>query len=64
MEKSYLKWLYSAQGGLIFALLSSPIAYKITNKILDSSDENCATLKSLFLHTIIYILIVRIMMIG
>ena len=57
------KWWASIILGFIFALMSSPLAYSITAKIKLSRTPSPKTdIYSLTIHTIIFILIIRIIL--
>ena len=47
---------YATHGALLFFLLSSPEAYKLTNGLVDGlSEDGCPTLKGLGVHTVLYL---------
>jgi len=62
------KWMVSVVGGLLFILVSSPYLYDATNALtsslkLDVTISNgCPNLKGLILHTVIFVIIVRLLM--
>src|SRR5690554_5922392 len=62
------KWWASFLLGIIFALVSSPLAYYATSKITTSlggipmSDGKGPNFAGLLLHTIIFIIIIRIIL--
>lgn len=59
------KWWAAVLLGFLFALISSPAAYNITSKvILDDKifAQQKVNLTGLFIHTIIFIIIVRIIL--
>ena len=63
-----VKWQISLFSALIFILVVHPMTYKLTQKMLGDflgriSDANgCPTTIGLALHTIVYILLVRVSM--
>lgn len=59
------KWIVAIVSGLIFLLLSSPFLYEITDKIFSMfkiSNNGCPTVMGLILHTIFFMLIIRLLM--
>lgn len=65
------KWITSAMGGALFILVSSPMAYQITNSLVTAiagSNNNiadadgCPRLSGLVIHTIVFGGIVRLLM--
>jgi hypothetical protein len=58
------KWLYTLYTTLIFILVSNPMTYKLVNSILGNvSDKNgCPTAFGLFVHTVVFTLILRLIM--
>jgi len=62
------KWWAAVLLGFIFALVSSPVAYQITSKISTSVggisliDGNGPKFLGLLIHTIIFIIIIRIIL--
>jgi amino acid permease len=65
-EESQKRWGSSLTGGLVFAALSSHTAYKLTGKVASpgtlSTSNGCPTMAGLFLHTVVFTLIVRYLM--
>ena len=65
-EESQKRWGSSLTGGLVFAALSSHTAYKLTGKVAGpgvlSTADGCPTTLGLFVHTIVFTLIVRYLM--
>lgn len=65
---SQQKWWASILFGFLFAIISSPVAYFCTDKIAEAIDTSRtiqgkgASIFGLLLHTIIFILIVRIIL--
>lgn len=54
------KWRFSFIGAAIVLLLFNPFVFNITQKIFGNVlYKNCPTLFGYFLHTIVYILLVR-----
>lgn len=53
------KWFISFQAALLFALVASPVAYRVTSRLHETAPD---TLQHLLLHTVIYLCIVRLMM--
>lgn len=58
------KWWVSIIAGVVFAVVSSPWLYSITNQIFSGALSNGGgpTLQGLLLHTIVFILIIRLFM--
>lgn len=65
------KWITSAMGGALFILVSSPLAYQLTNSVvvaLAGQDNNiadedgCPQVSGLVLHTLVFGGVVRLMM--
>lgn len=66
MSSSSQKWQITLFSALIFLLVVSPCTYKITQNIFGNilkigtvSVNGCPTTYGIFLHTIVYILLVR-----
>lgn len=63
------KWVFSIILGFIFAILSSPMAYMLTNKInvslgaIETTNGYGPTLAGLLLHTLFFIIIIRLLLI-
>ena len=59
------KWRISFVSAFLFLLVVNPYTYKLTNKLLGGRVGNlaegngCPTFVGLFIHTIVYILLVR-----
>ena len=64
-DSSYKKWQISIFSAFIFILVINPYTYLFTQKLLGGllgkiSDNNgCPTTRGLFIHTLVYILLVR-----
>ena len=64
-DTSYKKWQITIFSAFIFILVIHPYTYMFTQKVLGQflgkiTDENgCPTTCGLFIHTIVYILLVR-----
>ena len=64
-DSSYKKWQISIFSAFIFILVINPYTYLFTQKLLGEllgkiSDNNgCPTTRGLFIHTLVYILLVR-----
>ena len=62
------KWLIAVVIGVVFLILASPIMFRTTNSITSlariktTKNGTCPTYFGLFLHTAIFILIVRLLM--
>jgi hypothetical protein len=62
------KWTVSVIGGLLFILISSPFLYEAVNSItsslkFDTSDsQGCPNIKGLVLHTVIFVVVARLLM--
>ena len=57
------KWWVSIATGLLFALISSPFMYQVTNSIFGkTTTQGGPTLWGLILHTIVFTLLVRLLM--
>ena len=67
-ESNFLKWQISIFSAFIFLLVSIPWTYRLTQKIFGgflgpiAFGNGCPTTLGLVLHTIVYILLVRISM--
>ncbi len=67
-ESSYKKWQISIFSALIFLLVISPYTYILTQKLFSgilgkiSESNGCPTTRGLVLHTLVYILLVRLSM--
>ena len=61
---AYDKWRFSIIGGLIVLLIFNSYTFKLTNGIFGNivTKSNCPTFFGYILHTIVYILLVRISM--
>jgi hypothetical protein len=65
MPSSNIKWQISFFSAFLFLLVVNPYTYQLTQKLLGGvvgkiADSNgCATSLGLFIHTIVYILLVR-----
>ena len=61
---SYDKWRFSVMGGLIVLLIFNNYIFKLTNSIFGNvlTRQNCPTLFGYVLHTIVYIILVRLSM--
>jgi hypothetical protein len=64
-DSSYKKWQISIFSAFIFILVIHPYTYMFTQKLLGgfvgkiADSHGCATYLGLFIHTIVYILLVR-----
>ena len=61
------KWRYSIYSAIIFLIISSPYTYLLVDKLIGSfvkisSPTGCPTLIGLFIHTVVFVLIIRGMM--
>lgn len=61
------KWRYSIYSAVVFLIISSPYTYTLVNKLLGkfvkiSAPNGCPTSMGIFVHTIVFALIVRGMM--
>ena len=67
-DSSYTKWQISIFSAFIFILVINPYTYIFTQKILGgllgqiANMNGCPTTRGLILHTIVYILLVRVSM--
>ena len=61
---TYDKLRFSIMGGLIVLLIFNSYTFKVTNSIFGNilTTSNCPTLFGYLLHTIVYIIFVRISM--
>jgi hypothetical protein len=61
---TYDKWRFSFIGGFIVLLIFNTYTFKLTNIIFGNilTPSNCPTLFGYILHTIVYILLVRLSM--
>jgi hypothetical protein len=67
MASSSQKWNITIFSAFIFFLVVNPYTYKITNMIFSKllgpiAIDGCPTMVGLLLHTVVYILLVRISM--
>ena len=64
-SSSSMKWQITFFSAFLFLLVVNPYTYKLTDRLLGGilgkiSDTNgCATRLGLFIHTVVYILLVR-----
>ena len=60
----YDKWRFSSIGGFIVLLIFNSYTFKVTNNIFGNilTKSNCPTLFGYVLHTIVYIIFVRLTM--
>lgn len=57
------KWWFAIVAGLLFALISSPFVYGITNSFLGKTTTvGGPTFWGILLHTIVYILLLRLLL--
>ena len=61
------KWMISIMSGLLFFLIASPYLYSIVNELVglagvSTAKNGCPNLAGLILHSIVFVLIVRLMM--
>ena len=61
------KWRYSVYSALVFLLISNPYTYILVNKLLGnfvkiSSPNGCPTMAGLFIHAVVFAVIIRAMM--
>ena len=62
------KWIVSIIAGLLFLLIASPFLFSAVNSITSSfgmtiaSKDGCPNLGGLLLHSIVFMLIVRLLM--
>lgn len=66
-DPEMLKWWYSFYSAVIFFVIANPMTYKVVNSILGklvkiSSDSGCATQTGVLVHSVVFLLIVRLMM--
>ena len=64
MSSSYMKWQITAFSVGIFLLVVNPYTYKLTQSLFSSilgpiAINGCPTMVGLFLHTLVYMLLVR-----
>lgn len=61
---SQKKWQISILSGLIFMLISAPYLYKLMTDVtgLNIANDGCPTMLGLFIHTVVFVLIVRLLM--
>ena len=68
VDSSYKKWKISIFSALIFILVIHPYTYIFTQKMLGgligkiADSSGCSTRLGLLIHTILYILLVRVSM--
>jgi protein-S-isoprenylcysteine O-methyltransferase Ste14 len=56
------KWWCAIVLGVLFALISSSFVYSITNNVVHTWCGGGATILGVFIHTLVYILIVRLLL--
>ena len=61
------KWIIGLYCGLLFLLISSPFMYKLTGSLTkligwETSENGCPNISGLFLHTVVFILLLRVIM--
>lgn len=63
------KWKISLMAGLLFIVISSPLLYKLVQKLINkvadvdiANDDGCPNFYGLVLHGIVFMLITRLMM--
>lgn len=64
---SFDKWSMSMVSGLLFLLVSSPVAYGFSNKFLEkigleTSYDGCPNFTGMFIHAVLFTLILRLLM--
>jgi len=65
MASSSMKWQITLFSALIFLVVVSPYTYRLTQRLLGgligkiAESNGCPTTLGLFVHTIVYILLVR-----
>lgn len=57
-----LKWKYSFMSALVFYILSSSDMYTLTNKILPTMENGCATSFGLLLHSTVFMVVLYMIM--
>jgi hypothetical protein len=66
--KTYDKWKYTLLTTVIFIIVVSPKTYQLTNMLLSgiigktASKEGCPTVLGLFIHAIVFTIILRYIM--
>jgi hypothetical protein len=67
-ENAYQKWLISIILGMLFLILISPIAFRFSNSIFSfvrfplTSRAGVPNIRGLVVHTVVFIILVRILM--
>ena len=70
-EKPYTnrdKWIVSLISGLLFMLIASPFLFATMNQLTETfglniaSKDGCPNMAGLILHTVVFVIIVRLMM--
>lgn len=58
------KWLYTLYTTILFVLVSNPYTYKLVNSILGniSDKKGCPTAFGFVVHTIVFMLLLRLIM--
>lgn len=63
------KWIVSILAGILFLLISCPMAFRLSNSVIYYitgisllTKDGCPNMIGIILHTIIFILIVRLLM--
>lgn len=67
MHDSQQKWIISIVAGLLFALVSLPFTYKLTNSVsqkigFDTFEDGGATSYGIGVHVVIFILVLRLIL--
>ena len=62
------KWIISLWAAIVFFILAAPFTYKFTGMLcnalnLEIENDGCPNLLGLAIHTVLFLIIVRIMMI-
>lgn len=61
------KWRYSLYSALVFLVIANPYTYSLVNGLLGkfvkiANNNGCPTMKGLFIHAVVFTLIIRAMM--
>lgn len=69
MDRSAMKWLLALALGILFAIISLPFTYSLTNTVFKyvkvntiSSPNSNVTVYGFVLHTIVFILLARLIL--
>lgn len=61
------KWIVCLMSAILFVVISSPFMYRLTGSLTNAmgfvtSNDGCPTIEGLILHTVVFALLVRLLM--